>query len=44
MTILLQAFRAKLSKKDIFKPAIGNESLHEIIINNGVRIVNFATS
>jgi len=27
-----------------FKPAIRNESLHEISNYNGVRIVNFATS
>jgi hypothetical protein len=27
-----------------FKPTIGNESLHEISNNNGVRLVNFATS
>jgi hypothetical protein len=27
-----------------FKPTIGNESLHEISNDNGVRIVNFPTS
>jgi hypothetical protein len=26
-----------------FKPTVGNESLHEISNDNGVRIVNFAT-
>jgi hypothetical protein len=29
---------------NIFKPTIGNESLHEISDDNGVRLVNFATS
>jgi hypothetical protein len=43
MKILLD-FNAKVGKEDIFKPKIGNESLHEITIDNGVRIVNFATS
>jgi hypothetical protein len=27
-----------------FKPTIGNESLHEISYDNGVRLVNFSTS
>ena len=31
-------------KAYIFKPAIGNESLHQDSNDNGVRIVNFATS
>jgi hypothetical protein len=30
--------------EDILKPAIGNESLHQDSNDNGVRIVNFATS
>jgi hypothetical protein len=42
MKILLD-FNAKVGREDIFKPAIGNESLHEINNDNGVRIVNFAT-
>ena len=29
---------------NIFKPTIGNESLHQDINDNGVRIINFATS
>ena len=29
-------------QKNIFKPTIGNESLHQDSNNNGVRIVNFA--
>jgi hypothetical protein len=44
MKILLADLNAKVGREDIFKPTIGNESLHKISIDNGVRIVNFATS
>jgi endonuclease/exonuclease/phosphatase family metal-dependent hydrolase len=44
MKILLGDFNAKEGREDIFKPAIGNKSLHEISNDNGVRVVNFATS
>jgi hypothetical protein len=44
MEILLGDFNAKVGREDIFKPTIGNESLHEISNDNGVRLVNFATS
>jgi hypothetical protein len=44
MKILLRDFNAKVGREDIFKPTIGNESLHEINNDNGVRVVNFATS
>jgi hypothetical protein len=44
MKILLGDFNAKVSREDIFKPTIWNESLHEISNDNGVRLVNFATS
>jgi hypothetical protein len=44
MKILLGDFNAKVGRENIFKPTIGNESLHEISNDNGVRIVNFATS
>jgi hypothetical protein len=37
-------FSTKIDREDIFKPTIGNESLHEINNDNGVRGVNFATS
>jgi hypothetical protein len=33
-----------VGKENIFKPTIGNESLHQESNDNGVRIVNFATS
>jgi hypothetical protein len=38
MKILLGDFNAKVGREDIFKPIIGNESLHETS-NNGIRIV-----
>jgi hypothetical protein len=33
-----------LGKADIFKPTIGDESLHQDSSDNGFRIVNFTTS
>jgi exonuclease III len=36
MKILLGDFNAKVGRKDIFKPTIGNESLHEISTDNGI--------
>jgi hypothetical protein len=44
MKILLGVFNAKVGREDIFKPIIGKESLHEASNNNGIRVVNFATS
>jgi hypothetical protein len=44
MKILLGDFNTKVGRKDIFKPTLRNESLHEISNENGVRVVNFATS
>jgi hypothetical protein len=41
---LLGDFNAKLGREDIFKQKIGNESLHEITNDNGVKVVNFVTS
>jgi hypothetical protein len=43
MKILLGDFNAKVGREDIFKTTIGNESLHAISNDNGVRVVNFAT-
>jgi endonuclease/exonuclease/phosphatase family metal-dependent hydrolase len=42
--ILLGDFNAKVGREDIFKPTIGNESLHEISNDNGVTLINSATS
>jgi hypothetical protein len=44
MKILLGDFSAKVGREDIFKPTFGNESLHEINSDNGVKLVNVATS
>jgi hypothetical protein len=41
---LLGDFNIKVCREGIFKPTIGNENLHEISNDNGVRAVNFATS
>jgi endonuclease/exonuclease/phosphatase family metal-dependent hydrolase len=42
--ILVGEFNAKIGREDIFKQTIGNESLHKISNDNGVRLENFATS
>ena len=44
MKILLRDFNAKVGKENILKPTIGSESLHQDSNDNGVRLVNFATS
>jgi hypothetical protein len=44
MKILLGDFNEKVGREDIFKPTIANESSHEISNDNGVIVVNFATS
>jgi hypothetical protein len=43
MEILLH-FNASLGRKNIFKPTIGNKSLHEGSNDSGVRVVNYAAS
>jgi len=44
MKMLLEDFSTKLGRENIFKPTFGQESLHQDINDNGVRLVNFATS
>jgi hypothetical protein len=44
MKIILGYFNDKAGKKWVFRLAVGNGSLHEIYNNNGVGVVNFATS
>ena len=42
--ILLGDLNEKVGRGNFFKPTIWNESLHQDINDNGVRIVNVATS
>jgi hypothetical protein len=44
MKLPLGDFREKVGRENIFKPTIGNNSLHEASNINGVRIVKFYTS
>jgi exonuclease III len=44
MKILQGVFNAEVGREDTFKRIIGNESLHEVSNDNGVRVVNFAAS
>jgi hypothetical protein len=44
MKILFGDFNEKVEREVIFKSIIGNESLHEIINDYGVRVINFTTS
>ena len=43
MKIRLGDFDAKLGREDIFKPTIGNESLHQDSNDSGIGIIKFAT-
>jgi hypothetical protein len=43
MKLILGYFSSILGSEDIFKPRIGNDSLHEISIDNRVIVINFAT-
>jgi hypothetical protein len=44
MKILTGDINANVGRENIFKPTIGNESVHQDSNDNAVRIVNFATS
>jgi hypothetical protein len=44
MKILLGDFNVKVGRKGILKLTVGNKSPHEISNDNGVRVVNLATS
>jgi len=43
MKIPLGDFNAKVGREVIFNLTMGNESLHQVSNDNGVRIVNSAT-
>jgi hypothetical protein len=42
MKILLADFNIRVGREDIFKPTIGNESLHETGNDNHIIVVHFA--
>jgi len=42
--IILGDLNAKGDKEDIYKPTIGNESLHNETNNNGIKMIQFAIS
>jgi hypothetical protein len=44
MKIVLGDLKAKVGRENIFKPTIGNDSLHQVSNENGVRRVNSAPS
>jgi exonuclease III len=44
MKILLGDFNTKAGREDIFQLTIGNESLQEVSNDNGIMLINFATS
>jgi hypothetical protein len=44
LKILLADFSARVDGEDIFRPTIENEHLHKISNDNGVKVINFATS
>ena len=41
---ILRDFNAKVGKESIYKPTIGNESLHNETNNNGIKIIQFVIS
>jgi hypothetical protein len=40
----LRSFQCHTGRDDIFKPTIGNKSLHKISNDNGLKVVNSPTS
>jgi hypothetical protein len=41
---MLGDFNARIFREEVFKPTVANESLHKISNDNGVRVLNLATS
>ena len=44
MKIILRNFNAKVGRENIFKPTLGSENLHQDSNDNGITVVNFASS
>ena len=44
MKILFGDFNSKVGRENIFQPTVMTESVHPSSIDNGIRLVNFATS
>lgn len=44
IVVVLGDLNAKVGKELIFKPTIGHHSLHEVSNNNGLNLIDFATS
>ena len=44
INIILGDFNAKVCKESVYKPTIGNESLHNETNNNGIKMIHFTIS
>ena len=42
--IILRDFNTKVGKESVYKPTIGNESLHNETKNNGIKMIQFVIS
>jgi hypothetical protein len=42
--VILGDFNAKVGREEGLKPVIGNESLHDVSNDNGLRLITFSTS
>jgi hypothetical protein len=42
--VILGDFNAKVGREEGFKPVMGNQSLHDVSNDNGLRLITFATS